>query len=215
MVAVAGGVLAAATAAKAETCVTLPGTTGATIEVAGRQVRVPATSGVAACVEPGGLPGLPRIDSGGGTTSIVLGAGSNASGYVAVRYALDGSPNEIRVPIPGAGNPSEICLASVGEIARPDCLVKVSIDDIPPIPTPPPTPTVPPVPTVPPTPTIRPLPDPWCNDIYCINEPPDPWCNDIYCINEPPDPWSNQWYCIVDPGIIEPICFTKFDICIP
>ncbi|MDQ3915924.1 MAG: hypothetical protein M3323_11470 [Actinomycetota bacterium] len=149
--AVLGGILAGATAAKAETCVSLPPTTGATIEAAGQKVRVPATSGVAACVEPGGLPGLPRVDSGGGTVSIVLGAGSTASGYVVVRYTLDGSPNQISVPIPGGGGGSETCLASVGEIARPDCLVKVSIDDIP-DPPPTPSPSIPPIPPVSPEP---------------------------------------------------------------
>ncbi len=161
-VGVIGAVVAAAFGyggpARAENCVTLPGTTGATIEAGGQEIRVPATSGIAACVEPGGLPGLPRVDTAGGTVSIVLGAGSSTEGYVAVRYTLDGSPNEIRVPIPGVGGGSETCLASVGEIARPDCLVKVSVDDIP---SPPPTPTVPPLP---PTPT----PDPFCHRSTCV-----------------------------------------------
>ena len=164
-VGVVGAVVAAAFAyggpARAESCVTLPGTTGATIEVGGQEIRVPATSGVAACVEPGGLPGLPRVDTAGGTVSIVLGAGSSTDGYVAVRYTLDGNADEIRVPIPGGGGGSETCLASVGEIARPDCLVKVSVDDIP---TPPPTPTVPPLPTLPPTPE----PDPFCHRSTCV-----------------------------------------------
>ena len=134
-VGVAGAVAVAAFGfagpARAESCVTLPGTTGATLEVADQEVRVPATSGVAACVEPGGLPGLPRVDTAGGTVSIVLGAGSSAEGYVAVRYALDGAADEIRVPIPGLGSDSETCLASVGEIVREDCLVKLTVDDLP------------------------------------------------------------------------------------
>ncbi|HEX2195829.1 MAG TPA: hypothetical protein VHJ76_02795 [Actinomycetota bacterium] len=162
---VAGAVVTAAFslggAARAESCVTLPGTTGATIEVGGQEIRVPATSGVAACIEPGGLPGLPRVDTGGGTVSIVLGAGSSTDGYVAVRYTLDGNSDEIRVPIPGGGGGSETCLASVGEVVREDCLVEVSVDDIP---TPPPTPTVPPPPTLPPTPE----PDPFCHRSTCI-----------------------------------------------
>ncbi|MDQ3915926.1 MAG: hypothetical protein M3323_11480 [Actinomycetota bacterium] len=200
------GVIAAAAAvpltagtAQAESCVTLPGTTGATIEAAGQKVRVPSTSGVGACVEPGGLPGLPRVDSGGTATSVVLGAGSSASGYVVVRYTLDGSPSEVRVPIPGGGGGSETCLASVGAPARADCLVKVSVDEIPTLP---PTPTLPPVspeplPTVSPEPlpTVPPIGDPWCNETYCIHLIDDPWCNETYCI-ERPDP-----ICLKTPSI--------------
>jgi hypothetical protein len=189
---------------------------------------------VAACVEPGGLPGLPRVDTQGSTVSIVLGAGSSTSGYVAVRYAVDGNASEIRVPIPGGGGGSEICLASVGAPARSDCLVKVSIDQIPPIP---PIPTAPPIPTV--EPTVPPV-DPIClrtpricidpNDPIGPIEPIDPWCNELYCLSDPPptptlrplptirpiDPWCNELYCLADPPpIFEPICLTKYDICIP
>jgi hypothetical protein len=162
--AVAGVIVAAAAVpltagtALAETCVDLPGTTGATIEVAGQEVRVPSTSGVAVCVEPGGLPGIPRIESDGTSTSVVLDGGSSTSGYVLVRYALDGDARELRVPIPGGGGGSDTCLASVGAPARADCLVKVSVDDIP---TPPPTPTLPPV-SPEPLPTVPPLPDDIC-----------------------------------------------------
>jgi hypothetical protein len=185
--------------AQAESCVTLPGTTGATIEALGQQIRVPATSGVGVCVEPGGLPGLPRVDTSGTATSVVLGAGSSASGYVAVRYTLDGNANEVRAPIPGGGGGSETCLASVGAPARADCLVKVSVDQIPTLP---PTPTLPPVspeplPTLPP---IEPIDDVWCNQYYCINRPPildDPWCNDMYCIHRE-----------------DPICLRRPAICI-
>ncbi|HEV2757810.1 MAG TPA: hypothetical protein VG318_18780 [Actinomycetota bacterium] len=206
-VAVLGALLAGATAAQAENCVGLPGTTGATIEAGGQEIRVPATSGVAACIQTPGLPGLPRVDSGGGTVSIVLGAGSGTSGYVVVRYTLDGVYDEVRVPIPGGGGGTETCLASVGEIVRPDCLVKVSIDDIPdpgPVPTVPPTPTLRPLPTVSPKPlpTIGPIDDPWCNQWYCIQDPPDPWCNQWYCFSDPP------------PIVTEPICLTKPAICV-
>ncbi|MDQ3915925.1 MAG: hypothetical protein M3323_11475 [Actinomycetota bacterium] len=154
LLAVVGAVLAAATAARAETCVELPGTTGATIIVAGQEIRVPSTSGVAVCVEPGGLPGLPRVDSSSSATTIVLEGGSGASGYVAVRYTLDGSPNQISVPIPGGGGGSERCLASVGEWPRTDCLASVKIDDIP---DPGPLPTLPPV-SPEPLPTVSPEP---------------------------------------------------------
>lgn len=163
--------------ASAESCVTLPGTTGATIEIAGEEIRVPATSGVAVCVEPGGLPGFPRVDSGGGVISVVVGGGSSTAGYVAVRYTLDGASNEQRVPIPGTGNPGEICAASIGEPARADCLVKVSIDDIPdipPVPTVPPVPSIPPIPTVPPLPTVSPEPLPTIPPVE--TPPPDPFC---------------------------------------
>ncbi|MDQ4025325.1 MAG: hypothetical protein M3217_07530 [Actinomycetota bacterium] len=183
--------------AQAESCVTLPGTTGATIEAGGQTIRVPATSGVAVCVEPGGLPGLPRVETGGTATSVILGAGSSSSGYVAVRYTLDGNSNEISVPIPGGGGGSERCLASVGSPARWDCDVKVSVDELPTLP---PTPTLPPV-SPEPLPTLPPIQDPLCNDMYCI---------------QPIDPWCNQWYCLSDPPpIIEPICLRRPPICIP
>ncbi len=181
--------------AQAESCVTLPGTTGATIEAGGQQIRVPATSGVGVCLEPGGLPGLPRVDTGGTATSVVLGAGSSTSGYVAVRYTLDGNPNELRVPIPGGGGGAETCLASVGAPARSDCLVKVSVDELPTVPpvSPEPLPTVSPEPL----PTLPPIDDPICNDTYCIQLLDDPWCNQWYCINRP-----------------EPICLRRPPICI-
>lgn len=175
--AVLGATLVVAGPASAESCATLPSTTGATIEIAGQKVRVPSTSGVAVCVEPGGLPGFPRVDSGNGVVSIVVGSGSSTSGYVAVRYTLDGAPNEQRVPIPGTGNSGEICAASVGEPARADCLVKVSIDDIPdipPVPTVPPIPTLPPIPTVPPLPTVSPEPLPTVPPVE--TPPPDEFC---------------------------------------
>lgn len=151
----------APTAARAETCVTLPGTTGATVTVGDQDVRVPSTSGVAACIQQGGLPGIPRVDSAGGAVSIVLGGGSSTAGYVAVRYTLDGNADELRVPIPGGGSGGEICLASVGENVRADCLVKVAVDDLP---TPPPVPTTPPIPTAPPLPEE----DPFCHRSTCI-----------------------------------------------
>ncbi len=175
LLAVVGAVLAGATAARAESCVELPPTTGATITVAGQEIRVPATSGVAACVELGGLPGLPRVDSDSGATSIVLEGGSGASGYVAVRYTLDGSPNEIRVPIPGGGGGSERCLASVGEFPRTDCLVKVKIDDIPD-----PGEIIPTLPPVSPEPLPTVSPEPICTRPTGCLPPDDPvmWvCN--------------------------------------
>jgi hypothetical protein len=157
-----------------------------TIEAGGQQVRVPSISAINVCTEPAGLPGIPWVSTSGcgsPCASVIITSGSGSSGYVVVRYTSDGAPQEVKVPIPGTGGGSEVCLAGVGAPARADCLVKISVDNLP---TPPPTPTVPPIPTVPP------VPDPWCNDVYCINEPclkcitvPDPWCNDFYCINEP------------------------------
>ena len=181
---IGGATFLIASPAHAETCVPLPPTTGATLEVAGQEVRIPSTSGVAVCVEPGGLPGLPRVHQGPTSIDVVVGAGSGGAGYVAVRYTVDGSATEHRVPIPGTGPGSEVCAASVGTDTRDDCLAKLTTDDditdiiptVPPTPTLPPTPTVPPTPTLPPTPTVPPTPtlpptpepDPFCHRSTCI-----------------------------------------------
>lgn len=189
----AGTTLLVASPARAESCLTLPSTTGVTLEVAGQEVRIPATSGVAVCVEPGGLPGLPRVDQGGASTDVILvGGGSGTSGYVAVRYTLDGAPTEHRVPIPGTGPGSDICLASIGTDTRDDCLVKATFDDdiiptIPPTPTVPPTPTLPPIPTAPPLPTLPPTPTvppvPTVPPIPTVPPTPSP---EPICISRPP-----------------------------
>jgi hypothetical protein len=164
--AITGATFIIASPAHAETCLTLPATTGVTIELAGQEVRVPSTSGVAVCVEPGGLPGLPRVNQGSTSTDVVLGGGSGSGGYVSVRYTIDGASTDHRAPIPGTGPGNDVCVASVGTDTRDDCLAKVTFDDDDIIPTLPPTPTVPPVPTVspgplptlPPTPTVPPVP---------------------------------------------------------
>lgn len=175
-----GTTLLVASPAHAESCVTLPPITGVTLEVAGQEVRVPATSGVAVCVEPGGLPGLPRIDQGPTSTDVILvGGGSGTAGYVAVRYTLDGSATEHRVPIPGTGPGSDVCAASVGTDTRDDCLVKATFDDdviptLPPTPTVPPVPSIPPIPTVPPLPTVSPEPLPTVPPVETPS--PDPFC---------------------------------------
>lgn len=156
VIAAAAAVPLTAGTALAETCVDLPGTPGATIEVGSQQVRVPATSGVGVCIEPGGLPGLPRIETDATSTSVVLGGGSSTSGYVLVRYTLDADYRELRVPIPGGGGGSDTCLASVGTPARAGCLVKVSVDDLQTLPPPP---TLPPV-SPEPLPTVSPEPLP-------------------------------------------------------
>lgn len=196
-IAAAAAVPLTAGTAQAESCVTLPGTTGATIEVGSQQIRVPSTSGVGVCLEPGGLPGIPRVETVGTATSVILAGGSSTSGYVAVRYTLDGNPSEWRVPIPGGGGGSDTCLASVGTPARSDCLVKVSVDQLPTVPpvSPEPLPTVSPEPL----PTIEPIGDVWCNNYYCIERPVIPWCTtDLLCVNPP-----------------KPICLRQVPICIP
>lgn len=130
------GCVAMPATARAEDCVPLPGSTGATLEVAGRQVRVPAVNGIAVCVQSGaGLPGLPRVEQTSTARSVVLSSGGSGSeGYIAVRYAVEGSPGELQVPLPGGGDGSETCVASVGSPARADCIVKLSLDDVPEIP---------------------------------------------------------------------------------
>ena len=174
--------LLVASPARAESCLTLPPTSGVTIEVAGQKVRVPATSGVAVCLELGGLPGLPRVDQGPTSTDLILvGGGSGTAGYVAVRYTLDGTATEHRTPIPGTGPGSDVCAASVGIDTRDDCVVKVTFDDdiiptIPPTPTVPPVPTVPPIPTVPPLPTVSPEPLPTVSPEPLPTPEPDPYC---------------------------------------
>lgn len=187
---IAGAVAAAAVAgnmlfaspAHAESCISLPATTGITIEVAGEEVRVPSTSGVAVCVELGGLPGLPRVDQGATSTDVIIvGGGSGSGGYVAVRYTLDGASTEHRAPIPGTGPGSDICAASVGIDTRDDCLAKVTFDDdiiptLPPTPTMPPVPTIPPIPTVPPLPTVSPEPLPTVSPEPLPTPEPDPYC---------------------------------------
>ncbi|HEX2293904.1 MAG TPA: hypothetical protein VHN37_01195 [Actinomycetota bacterium] len=178
--AVVGGTLLVAGPAHAESCVSLPSTTGVTIEVAGQEVRVPATSGVAVCIELGGLPGLPRVDQRSTSTDVILvGGGSGGAGYVAVRYTIDGAATEHRAPIPGTGPGSDVCAVSVGLDTRDDCLVKVTFDDevipsLPPTPTVPPVPTLPPIPTVPPLPTVSPEPLPTVPPVE--TPPPDPFC---------------------------------------
>ena len=208
--AVAGGVLAALivpNTAQAESCTPLPvNTTGVTVEVAGKSVRVPSISGVAVCTQSAGLVGLPTVSTAAGNgcleacVSVLLRGGSDADGYVSVRYSLDGVPADVRVPLPGTGSGgSDTCLVGIGApTARADCLAKVSLDDIPP------PPTAPPIPS-----------DPWCNEYYCVNEPPDPICNDTYCIDDPDtiDPYCNQYYCLADPP--QPICLKTPRICIP
>jgi hypothetical protein len=140
-----------------------------TIEAGGQQVRVPSISAINVCTEPAGLPGIPWVSTSGcgsPCASVIITSGSGSSGYVVVRYTSDGAPQEVKVPIPGTGGGSEVCLAGVGAPARADCLVKISVDNLP---TPPPTPTVPPVspeplPTLPPTPD----PDPFCVGRVCV-----------------------------------------------
>ena len=183
--AIVGTTLLVASPARAESCLTLPATTGITIEVAGQEVRVPSTSGVAVCIELGGLPGLPRVDQGGSTDVILVGGGSGSAGYVAVRYTVDGAATEHRAPIPGTGPGSDICLASIGTDTRDDCLAKVTFDDeiiptLPPTPTVPPIPTIPPIPTVPPLPTVSPEPLPTVPPLPTPE--PDPYCNDVVCV---------------------------------
>lgn len=145
--AIGGMVLVAAalpmSPARADTCVPLPGTSpGATIEVGSEQVRVPSISGIHVCVQLPGLPGIPWVSTegcGSPCASVVVTSGSSATGYVVVGYTTDGVPQQVAVPIPGTGGGAETCLAGVGAPARSDCFVKVSLDNLPPVP---PLPTV-------------------------------------------------------------------------
>jgi hypothetical protein len=178
-----GGLIVAAAAvpltsktAHAETCVPLGGTPGATIHVGDESVTVPSTSGIAVCVEPAGLPGIPWVSTdgcGSPCASVIVTGGSGGDGYVAVRYTVEGSPQEVRVPIPGGGGGTEVCYAGVGAPARADCFVRI---DIHPGGTPSPIPTLPPVspeplPTIDPTPTIEPI---CTRPTGCIPEDFDP-----------------------------------------
>lgn len=183
-----------ASPALAETCLPLPPTTGATLEVVGQDIRIPATSGVAVCVEPGGLPGTPRVDSDAGATSLVVSGGSNTPGHVLVRYSIDGVPAEQRVPIPGTGPGTETCIASVGEAPRDDCLLfELTIDDVPTIP---PTPTTGPPPTVSPVPTVPPLPTP---------EPDAVVAEVARFLADPCNFFFPQVTCTVDPWVLDPV----------
>lgn len=204
--AVVGANFVLAGPARAETCVPLPPTTGITIEVAGQEVRVPSTSGVAVCVEPGGLPGLPRVDHGPTSTDVILvGGGSGAGGYVVVRYTLDGAPGEHRVSIPGTGPGSDLCAASIGVATRADCLAKVTFDDdiLDDIPTLPPTPTVPPVPTIPPLPTVPPVPTVSPEPLPTVSPEPLPTVSpEPICLSRPP-------LCVPPGGEIDPVALVE------
>jgi hypothetical protein len=237
----AGGIaalLVIPTAAKAESCVPIPGSvTGVTIEAAGEEIRVPAVSSMAVCYELAGVPGIPWVETepGGGASVLITGSSGN-DGYVVFRYATDGSPSQVGVPIPGTGGGAEQCLVGVGAPARSDCEVKVSIDEIPTLPpvSPPPTPTLPPTPTVPPrpTPTAPPTPEvdpePACivRAAPCLPQGGTYWgaVQDFLrgigdtvreIIDNPPDLFCNDAYCIAE---VERICIGKPGspiICIP
>ncbi len=179
---VAGVIVAAAavplTAARAETCVPLPGgSPGATIHVGDEEVTVPAISGISVCVESPGLPGIPWVSTegcGSPCASVVVTGGSSTDGYVVVKYSADGAPQEVRAPIPGlGGGGGEVCYAGVGVPARADCFVRIDLRDVP---TPPPTPTVPPV-SPEPLPTVSPEPlptiEPICTSRPRLCVPPD------------------------------------------
>lgn len=161
--AVAGAIVAAAavplTAAQAETCTPLPGTSpGATIEVGDQDVRVPSISGIAVCTDEAGLPGIPWVSTAGcgaPCASVIVTSGSGDPGYVVVRYTVDGVAQELRTDVPGAGGGAEVCYAGVGMPARSDCFVKVHLDNVP---------LVSPSPTPTPAPTSTPRP-------VCLNRP--------------------------------------------
>ena len=179
------GVLVLPNAARAQSCTPVPvSTTGITIEGAGREVRVPAVSGVAVCVDTPGTPGLPWVQTEpGGGFSVLLRGSAGGDGHVTLTYSLDGAPNSITVPIPGTDGSSETCLVGVGFPARDDCAFKISPDNNPiptvppvsppPIPTVPPIPTAAPLPTRPPIPTLPPIPNVCVNPRLCVSHLPD------------------------------------------
>ncbi|HEX2058211.1 MAG TPA: hypothetical protein VHI71_07565 [Actinomycetota bacterium] len=133
--------LSVPTAARAESCTGLPGsTTGATLEAGGQTVRIPALSGLQLCTQGGGpiggLPALSTEPSGNCVdpcySLILTGSPGGGDGYVVLRYYADDQPQQVGVPIPGGGPSTERCLVGVGSPeARSDCEVKLSIDRVP------------------------------------------------------------------------------------
>lgn len=164
VVAAVAGAVAVPGGARAETCVPIPvSTTGITIEVGGEVIRAPSVSGVSACYQAPGTPGIPWVETGtNGGVSVLITAGSSTGGYVVLKYVADAVAHEVRAPVPGTGGGAERCLVGVGFPARTDCLVKVSPDNpvTPPPVSPPPIPTAGPLPTAPPVPTVPPVPSP-------------------------------------------------------
>jgi hypothetical protein len=139
--AVVAASLAAPSAARAETCTPLPGgTSGATIEAGGQTIRIPTIWGLQLCTERPGAPGVVRVDYAptdscvNSCYSIIVGGDDAGSGYVAIRYISDGTPGDITIPLsPGGTGQPERCIVGIGSpAARPDCDVKVSLDNAPP-----------------------------------------------------------------------------------
>ncbi len=133
--------LALPSAARAETCTPLPGgTSGATIEAGGQQVRIPTIWGLQLCTERPGAPGVVRIDYAptdscvNSCYSVIVGGDDGAGGHVAIRYLADGTPDAIVIPLsPGGSGQPERCVVGIGSpAARGDCDVKVSLDNAPP-----------------------------------------------------------------------------------
>lgn len=165
VVAAVGSVIAIPGPAHAEECITVPiGSPGVTIEAGGQSHRIPALASASVCYQLSGLPGIPWVRMEYGGASVVITGGSSDSGHVAFRYVADGVTNEVKITIPPLGSGGgERCLVGVGSpSARPDCEVKIHVDDVDPTPLPtlPPTPSPEPLPTLPPTPTVSPEPLP-------------------------------------------------------
>lgn len=123
-------------AASTTTCVTLPlSTTGATIGIGGRTIRIPALSNPGVCLSETEYSSLTVDQSGNGicqrycyTASVT---GTNDPGVLTLFYTTDGAPTSVRLDLP-AVLWVNFCLSMGSPSApRPDCYVFISVDQLP------------------------------------------------------------------------------------
>lgn len=129
-------VFAAAPAAQATTCQSVPGATpGTDVRILGEDHRVPAISNIRVCSDGATAP-LVAVDLAGHGTclspclSVLLVGDDLDVGPVTVSYAEDGVARTVTNDPPGAGGPGSECLLSVGspDAPYPTCLNAIGPD---------------------------------------------------------------------------------------